>query len=63
MKLIFAGCGNGKYLSINPSIYKIGLDRCSNLANIAREKEHEVCRSFISIKCNITCIGFTFPII
>ena len=36
------GCGNGKYLSINPNIYKIGLDRCSNLANIAREKEHEV---------------------
>ncbi|PSN57512.1 hypothetical protein C0J52_01590 [Blattella germanica] len=36
------GCGNGKYLSVNPSVFKIGADRCSSLTEIAREKEHEV---------------------
>ena len=32
------GCGNGKYLSINPEVYIIGSDRSANLASIAREK-------------------------
>ncbi|KAK3910359.1 putative tRNA methyltransferase 9B [Frankliniella fusca] len=36
------GCGNGKYLSINPSVFKIGVDRCLSLTELAREKEHEV---------------------
>lgn len=40
--IYFVGCGNGKYLDVNPTIYKIGLDRCSSLANIARDKDHEV---------------------
>jgi hypothetical protein len=38
----YTGCGNGKYLDINPSIYKIGIDRCSNLTGAAREKNFEV---------------------
>lgn len=29
------GCGNGKYLLVNPSIYIIGSDRSTNLAKIA----------------------------
>jgi hypothetical protein len=37
-----AGCGNGKYLSVNPSVFKIGADRCRTLTETAREKEHEV---------------------
>ncbi|XP_024082395.1 uncharacterized protein LOC106667224 isoform X2 [Cimex lectularius] len=36
------GCGNGKYLSINPSVFKIGGDRCSRLAEHAREDQNEV---------------------
>ncbi|KAJ6262135.1 hypothetical protein Dda_2940 [Drechslerella dactyloides] len=37
------GCGNGKYLNVNPDIYIVGSDRqesnqCQNLAEIAREK-------------------------
>ncbi|KAL6426269.1 hypothetical protein ACFW04_009056 [Cataglyphis niger] len=36
------GCGNGKYLSVNHSIFKIGVDRCKRFTNIAREKENEV---------------------
>ncbi|XP_046395703.1 tRNA (carboxymethyluridine(34)-5-O)-methyltransferase-like [Ischnura elegans] len=36
------GCGNGKYLSINPDVFKIGADRCSRLTEMAREKEHEL---------------------
>lgn len=42
MCMCCAGCGNGKYLSVNPSIYKLGADRCSKLAEAAREKENEV---------------------
>lgn len=32
------GCGNGKYLSINPSVYIIGSDRSSNLVKIAADQ-------------------------
>ena len=39
---IFLGCGSGKYLGINPVIFNIGSDRCHALAQMAREKEHEV---------------------
>ncbi|XP_067000150.2 uncharacterized protein [Anabrus simplex] len=36
------GCGNGKYLNVNPSVFKVGADRCRTLTEVAREKEHEV---------------------
>ncbi|XP_044736879.1 uncharacterized protein LOC123298849 [Chrysoperla carnea] len=36
------GCGSGKYLNVNQSIFKIGADRCSRLTEVAREKENEV---------------------
>ncbi|XP_015603847.1 uncharacterized protein LOC107271859 isoform X2 [Cephus cinctus] len=36
------GCGNGKYLSVNQSIFKVGVDRCKRLTDIAREKKNEV---------------------
>ncbi|XP_066592111.1 uncharacterized protein fid [Prorops nasuta] len=36
------GCGNGKYLSVNRSIFKVGADRCKRFTKIAREKENEV---------------------
>jgi len=45
--LYYLGCGNGKYLSVNHSIFKIGVDRCKRFTDIAREKENEV--SYISI--------------
>ena len=38
----FAGCGSGKYLDVNPGVFNIGSDRCRALAQIAREKDHEV---------------------
>ncbi|KOX70067.1 Putative methyltransferase KIAA1456 [Melipona quadrifasciata] len=37
-----SGCGNGKYLSVNHSIFKVGVDRCKRFTDIAREKENEV---------------------
>ena len=40
--LLLTGCGSGKYLNINPDIFVIGSDRCLSLAQIAREKDHEV---------------------
>ena len=36
------GCGNGKYLSVNHSIFKVGVDRCKRFTDIARQKENEV---------------------
>ncbi len=36
------GCGNGKYLSVNPKIYTIGSDYSSSLIQICQEKGHEV---------------------
>ncbi|GAB6023936.1 Alkylated DNA repair protein alkB 8 [Chamberlinius hualienensis] len=35
------GCGNGKYLGINPNIFKIGCDRSSKLVSICRERGFE----------------------
>ncbi|XP_013386160.1 uncharacterized protein LOC106155736 [Lingula anatina] len=35
------GCGNGKYLGINSSVYKLGTDRCARLVEIAAEHGHQ----------------------
>ncbi|KAF3941266.1 hypothetical protein ABW19_dt0210616 [Dactylella cylindrospora] len=34
---IDVGCGNGKYLNINPNIFVVGSDRCENLVDIAKK--------------------------
>ncbi|KAJ8927193.1 hypothetical protein NQ314_020469 [Rhamnusium bicolor] len=36
------GCGNGKYLNVNTSIFNIGGDKSTRLSEVAREKENEV---------------------
>ncbi|KAK4550861.1 hypothetical protein LTR36_000441 [Oleoguttula mirabilis] len=33
------GCGNGKYLAVNPSIFLVGSDRSHNLAEIAAQHQ------------------------
>lgn len=33
------GCGNGKYLNVNPNIYMVGSDRSSNLVQIAYDRK------------------------
>lgn len=33
------GCGNGKYLQLNHSIYTLGCDICKNLVNIAADSQ------------------------
>lgn len=43
----YSGCGNGKYLSVNHSVFKIGVDRCKRFTDIAREKENEVYINYI----------------
>ncbi|KAI5852293.1 S-adenosyl-L-methionine-dependent methyltransferase [Tricharina praecox] len=36
------GCGNGKYLTVNPNVFMIGSDRSSNLVRIAHDRKiHE----------------------
>ena len=37
-----SGCGSGKYLSCNPSVFSLGVDRCRALTELAREKDNEV---------------------
>ncbi|XP_006822083.1 tRNA (carboxymethyluridine(34)-5-O)-methyltransferase alkbh8-like [Saccoglossus kowalevskii] len=51
---IFAdiGCGNGKYLGINTSIFQIGCDRSSNLVEICRQRDYEA----------FTCDALSVPI-
>lgn len=39
--LINLGCGTGKYLSTNPHVFKVGVDRCQRLTEIARSQESE----------------------
>ncbi|MCJ1343239.1 tRNA methyltransferase, has a role in tRNA modification [Peltigera leucophlebia] len=36
------GCGNGKYLGVNPKLFVIGSDRSSNLAKIASHNQPQV---------------------
>ncbi|KAK5172524.1 tRNA methyltransferase, has a role in tRNA modification [Saxophila tyrrhenica] len=33
------GCGNGKYLAVNPNVYILGSDRSSNLVSIAKQHQ------------------------
>uniref|UniRef100_A0A8C8C511 Methyltransferase type 11 domain-containing protein n=1 Tax=Oncorhynchus tshawytscha TaxID=74940 RepID=A0A8C8C511_ONCTS len=36
------GCGNGKYLHVNGSVFKLGCDMCLPLVDSARSQGHEV---------------------
>ncbi|XP_043720557.1 tRNA (carboxymethyluridine(34)-5-O)-methyltransferase-like [Telopea speciosissima] len=40
--ILDAGCGNGKYLGLNPDCFFIGCDISAPLINICAEREHEV---------------------
>ncbi|KAF9977797.1 tRNA methyltransferase, has a role in tRNA modification [Actinomortierella ambigua] len=35
------GCGNGKYIGVNPRLFLLGSDRSSNLISICAERGHE----------------------
>lgn len=35
------GCGNGKYLGINPKIHMVGTDRSFNLISICRDRSNQ----------------------
>lgn len=35
------GCGNGKYLGVNPNLHMIGTDRSFNLISCARERDQK----------------------
>ncbi|XP_050434695.1 uncharacterized protein LOC126841927 isoform X2 [Adelges cooleyi] len=45
------GCGTGKYLSTNPHVFKVGVDRCTRLTEIARSQDSEV----------LVCDNLTLP--
>ncbi|XP_050355403.1 uncharacterized protein LOC126776735 [Nymphalis io] len=46
------GCGNGKYLSVNPSVFAVGGDRCTRLATQAHHHNNEV------VVCDNLCLPF-----
>ena len=46
------GCGSGRYLNVNRSIFALGCDYCSSLANICLEKQSNV----------FVCDGLDIPI-
>ncbi|XP_045539399.1 protein piccolo [Papilio machaon] len=46
------GCGNGKYLDINPSVFTVGGDRCTRLTAQARQHNNEV------VLCDNLCLPF-----
>nr|XP_026496146.1 uncharacterized protein LOC113400712 [Vanessa tameamea] len=46
------GCGNGKYLSVNPSVFAVGGDRCTRLATQAHHNNNEV------VVCDNMCLPF-----
>ncbi|CAG5040891.1 unnamed protein product [Parnassius apollo] len=46
------GCGNGKYLGLNPSVFTVGGDRCTRLATQARQQTNEV------VVCDNLCLPF-----
>lgn len=37
-----AGCGNGKYLGVNPTVFCLGSDICPELVEISRQRGHQV---------------------
>ncbi|KAF8923761.1 tRNA methyltransferase, has a role in tRNA modification [Dissophora ornata] len=43
------GCGNGKYIGVNPRLFMVGSDRSSNLISICGERGHEAMDFAISI--------------
>ncbi|KAF9438656.1 tRNA methyltransferase, has a role in tRNA modification [Entomortierella beljakovae] len=43
------GCGNGKYIGVNPKLFMVGSDRSSNLISICGERGHEAMDFAISI--------------
>ncbi|KAF9561672.1 Alkylated DNA repair protein alkB 8 [Mortierella alpina] len=45
------GCGNGKYIGVNPKLFMVGSDRSSNLISICAERGHEA----------MVCDGLALP--
>ncbi|KAG0202280.1 tRNA methyltransferase, has a role in tRNA modification [Mortierella sp. GBA30] len=45
------GCGNGKYIGVNPRLFMVGSDRSSNLISICGERGHEA----------MVCDGLALP--
>ncbi|KAF9112201.1 hypothetical protein BGX27_003802 [Mortierella sp. AM989] len=45
------GCGNGKYIGVNPKLFVVGSDRSSNLISICGERGHEA----------MVCDGLSLP--
>ncbi|VVC86455.1 unnamed protein product, partial [Leptidea sinapis] len=43
------GCGNGRYLSVNPAVFTVGGDRCTRLTSQARHHNNESFDAVLSI--------------
>lgn len=45
-KFRFSGCGDGKYLNVNKSIFNIGAEKSTRLSEVAHEKNSEVRKKY-----------------
>ncbi|KAF2734144.1 S-adenosyl-L-methionine-dependent methyltransferase [Polyplosphaeria fusca] len=58
------GCGNGKYLAVNPKVFIVGSDRSTNLVKIA--KQHEPHAAVVADNLNLPhplhCFDFAISI-
>lgn len=50
-----AGCGNGKYMGVNPNVAVLGMDRSLGLVSIAKDRGFEV-RSLVLVALPCVCI-------
>ena len=48
------GCGNGKYLNVNPDLFMIGTDRSFNLIGLAKEKNVNN-QTFVADSLDLPC--------
>ncbi|KAJ1506522.1 tRNA methyltransferase, has a role in tRNA modification [Coelomomyces lativittatus] len=57
------GCGNGKYLDVNPHVSLIGVDRCPNLVSICKKKGFEaLIADGLSLPFSSGCFDFALSI-
>ena len=54
------GCGNGKYLGVNPNLNMIGTDRSFNLIGCARERSEQRSQTFVADSLSLPLRSNTF---
>ncbi|OCK85306.1 uracil-5--methyltransferase TRM9 [Lepidopterella palustris CBS 459.81] len=58
------GCGNGKYLAVNPNVFVVGSDRSTNLVKIAAKKQPHaaIVADILNLPHPLACFDFAISI-